>query len=52
MVGDQGSRRGHHCSEAALTDIPSSKVWVAPRGATHPLEPRGATDKQHGRGHA
>ncbi len=30
VAGDQGSRRGHHCSETALTGNPSSEVWVAP----------------------
>jgi hypothetical protein len=32
VAGDQGSRRGHHYSEMALTGNPSSKVWVAPTG--------------------
>jgi hypothetical protein len=30
MAGDQGSHRGHHYSETALTGNPSSRVWVAP----------------------
>jgi hypothetical protein len=41
VAGDQGSHRGHHCSqtaETALTVNPRPKVWVAPPGC-EPLPP-------------
>jgi hypothetical protein len=34
MAGDQGSRRGHHCSKTVLTGNHGFKVWVAPPGQT------------------
>ncbi len=43
VAGDQGSRRGYDCSEMALTDNHSSKVWVAPPG--HELLPSVAGSK-------
>jgi hypothetical protein len=33
LAGDQGSRRGHHCSETELTGNPSSKEF---RAMVHP----------------
>jgi hypothetical protein len=40
VASDQGSGRGHHCSQMTLTGYPSSKVWVAPLGH-EPLPPVG-----------